>query len=117
MPFLVKLFGVYEIPDRHSEHYAIVRAMRTYLQHNLGLRSSSDLDVRATCEGWFSRNCGSVWPGDESEWHECLVALPSDASGFVEAIVDCVRQIERDESRETLLDQWRLRLSPNPPKV
>lgn len=111
LPFLLERFQAYDLPDEHRQHYHDLRDLRTLLQHNLSLDSTHDLEVRLTCERWFADRCGSVMPGSEIEWQQCLLQLLSDANAFVSTVVKCVREVERDESRMTVVGQWQLRLN------
>ena len=96
--------------EKAKTHYEDVRCLRTYLYHNLILESPHDSSVQAHCHRWFDRQCGSILPGDDPEWTECLCALLSDAHSFLGSMRDYVRLIERDDSRKDLLADWEFRL-------
>ena len=97
-------------------HYEDLGRLRTFLQHNLNLDSVKDIRTRQTSEEWFSRACGTVIPGSDEEWNQCLVRILSDSKTFLAATIDCVRAIERDEASDMVLHQWSTRLLRYHPK-
>ena len=102
--------------DAQLAHYADVRLLRTFLQHNLNLDSRQDVEVQRACERWFSASCGSYVPHDEIEWADCLRMLLGASESYLALLVRCVREIERDESVDMITQQWRVRLSKHHPK-
>lgn len=107
-PFLLEHFSVYNLEgqDRHQEDYERVRELRTQLQHNLNLESSSDLELQTHCERWYSKRCGSAIPGTDKEWENCLEALLSEAQELLRAAINCIREIEKDEAKVRVVEQW-----------
>ena len=97
-------------------HYGDINRLRTYLQHNLNLDSERDMRLQQGCHEWFSRNCGSAIPQSDEEWVTCLQNVLSAASDFLQALIDCVRGIERDESRQMISGQWCFRIDRYHPK-
>jgi len=116
-PFLLEHLSVYGLDDQNKirEHYRHVRQLRTQLQHNLNLESSGDLQLQKYCENWYSRHCGSAIPGNDEEWKKCLVSLLSEALDFLNLAIGCVRSIERDESKERVVEQWLFRVRRHHP--
>lgn len=112
-PFLINQFDLYGLDQgrRHQQHYEGVRFLRTYLQHNLNLESAHDAETQRLSEEWFSGCCGSFIPGSDEEWSHCLNAVLLAAESFLQATIDCVRQIERDESRKIVIEQWSARVN------
>ncbi len=110
--FLVRKFEVYSIDSTRAGvgHQDIVQRLRTYLQHNLDPHKERGAVIQRACSEWFAQACGTVDPSAEEEWQRCLLKLLDDALKFIEALSSCVRQIERDESREMMLEQWRFAL-------
>lgn len=111
-PFLLEHFPAYDLenPKEHRDHYERVRQLRTQLQHNLNLESSGDLDLQHRCESWYSMHCGSAIPGNEDEWRNCLLSLLRESQDLLEVAIDCVREIEKDESKERVVEQWLLQI-------
>ncbi len=115
--FLTQRFSVYglEHSGEHKQHYEEIRLLRTYLQHNLNLDSQSDINTQRSCECWFLKSCGSVMPGSDEEWDNCLRRILLDAGCFLSAAVKCVRFVEKDESSQTIVNQWLVRLMRDHP--
>lgn len=107
-PFLLEHFSTYGLDNQNKfqEHYEHVRQLRTQLQHNLNLESSGDLQLQKHCENWYSRHCGSAIPGNDGEWKKCLISLLSESQDFLKLAIDCVRFVEKDESKERVVEQW-----------
>ena len=99
-----------------SRHYDVVGRLRTFLQHNLNLDSVKNIRTRRTSEEWFSSSCGSVIPGSDKEWNQCLVHLLSASQTFLTATIDCVRAVERDGASAMIIEQWSTRLLRDHPK-
>jgi hypothetical protein len=86
------------------------------LSHNLVLESPHDKNIQQHCQRWFKEKCASILPGNDTEWTECLCALLTEALQFVRSLEECVRLIERDDSRAYLLADWEFRLRRHHPK-
>ena len=116
--FLIEKFETYGLGQdgNHQRHYEDVGRLRTFLQHNLNLDSTGDIRTRRTCEEWFSKACGSAFPGSDEEWNQCLVEILSDAGAYLVAAIECVRAIERDEASNMVIHQWSTRLLRYHPK-
>ena len=99
-----------------GRHYEVVGRLRTFLQHNLNLDSVRNIRTRRTSEEWFSSACGSVIPGSDEEWNQCLVHILSDSETFLTATIECVRAVERDEASAMIIKQWSTRLVRDHPK-
>jgi len=94
-----------------SEHLTLVNQLRTYFQHNLDPSSRRDRRIQDYCEMWFRSQCGTSEPNEDAEWDRCLHGFLQEAMGFVDALLKCIREIERDESFEQVLNDWDLRRS------
>ena len=117
--FLNERLPTYHLDDEHvyRDHYADVRRIRTFLQHNLNIDSKRDLELQRRCEEWFSTRCGSAMPGNDTEWNECLVSVLGESVAFLKAVVTCIREIKRDESSNMIARQWTVRLTRTHPKA
>ena len=113
LQFLLQLLPTYalECGGKHRGHYREVQRLRTFLQHNLNLDSRHDLETQRICEDWFSESCGSVMPGSGCEWNRCVARILIESGEFLEAVVNCVRAVEKDESSSGIVAQWSSRLN------
>lgn len=111
--FLLELLGTYGLADggNHGQHYEEVQRLRTFLQHNLNLDSEHDQDTRRVCDLWFLEACGSVMPGDDCEWNRSVSRILLRGDGFLSAMVECVRAIEKDDACAQIVAQWSTRLT------
>jgi hypothetical protein len=111
--FLTERFGAYKLDHDGASvaHYQLVQKLRTYLQHNLDLRETHDLQIVQDCQAWLAKQCGTAVPDTESRWAKCLTALLRESFEFLEALLMVLRQIESDESRLAIRDDWLLRLT------
>ncbi len=106
--FLNRKLEVYGIAQDGSceQHYELVRQLRTYHQHNLDLTENRNRQIQETCENWLRSQCGSPIPGNEEQWGKCLISILTDARAFLNSLRDCVRQIEKDDSRDAIVEEW-----------
>jgi hypothetical protein len=111
--FLSDRLHVYELdPDGQlSNHLTLVDRLRTYFQHNLDPAKPRDRDIQEFCVRWFTEQCGTSEPNGEDHWLACLRGFLMEALAFVDALSKCIREIERDESREQILQDWEFRRS------
>ncbi len=111
--FLIERLPTYHLDDEqvHREHYADVRRIRTFLQHNLNVDSKRDLELQRRCEEWFLSRCGSAMPDNDTEWNRCLESVLGASVSFLEAVVTCIEEIEKDESSDMIARQWTARLT------
>lgn len=111
--FLKERLSAYGLdPDGDaSAHYTNVYNLRTFLQHNLDPARSRNRQVQEACTIWFKEQCGTPAPAEESHWANCLQAMLREAGYFFEAVRECIRRIERDESRDQILREWSFRRS------
>ncbi|HEY9298133.1 MAG TPA: hypothetical protein VIQ31_17600 [Phormidium sp.] len=109
--FLVELLNTYELDlsGRLTEHFNIVRSLRTFLQHNIATPDTHNNKIQRICVEWFEASCGTSIPKCDQAWESCLSNLLSEAKQFLEAILECIRAIESDESRDEILYQWSIR--------
>jgi hypothetical protein len=68
-----------------------------------------DKKTMGDCHAWFSIHCGTAVPVSEEEWNMCLVALLHEALEFLEALLNVLRSIEKDESKEVICKEWMFR--------
>ena len=116
--FLMERLSIYGLADEGvlPAHYADVRQLRTFLQHNLDLDSVRDAEVQRACERWFLSSCGSSVPDRESEWSACLTNILNASETFLCLLIECVRGIEKDDAVDAIVEQWKARLSRYHPK-
>jgi len=111
-PFLLEHLKVYGLDNSKAylAHYKNIRHLRTQMQHNLDVESSGDLELQLLCNTWYLNHCGSAIPGNEEEWRICLISLLSEAQNLLHAAIDCIREIERDDSRTRIVERWLFQL-------
>lgn len=109
--FIIERFNAYGLDEdgRHSAHYVLVQKLRTYNQHNLDLTQPRNLRIQEDCEGWFSKQCGTPVPWDDGHWNNCLINILEEAVSFGEALLRCIRNIEADDSKDRILQEWESR--------
>jgi hypothetical protein len=109
--FLNERLSVYELDPTGmiSLHHKTVQWLRTYLQHNLDVRKSHDRSIQEECERWLYNQCRSRVPADDRQWKNCLIGLLKEAHSFLTLLRTCIRSIEQDESRDTILQIWNFR--------
>jgi hypothetical protein len=118
-PWLLKQAAVVN-PDNNCQliyHFDALRQLRTYISHNLVLESSHDRGVQTDCQQWFKDQCGSLLPGSDPEWNECLNALLVGAVDFLNSLNNCVRLLEQDAAVIYIIRDWEFRLRRYHPKI
>jgi hypothetical protein len=117
VPYLLGLWDAFGLDGDHQirEHRELVRSLRTFLQHNLDPTSSTDRRTRETCQRWFAKQCGTPVPSSEDHWSACLHGILAETAGFLSTMNDCLRAIEVDEGRDSILDHWRFQISRHHP--
>ena len=85
IPFLLRLSLAYE---QQKESIELIRALRTWSFHNLGLDSDRDQQLSRQVERWFLGTCGQSPPDDRASWNVCFAS----ASGLVEDVVQRCRE-------------------------
>ncbi len=110
--FLADRFPAYFLDpqNRLVDHYRVIQHFRTYHQHNLDLSKPHDIEIREVCEKWLAEQCGTPIPGNEVQWNVCLVSLLSEALSFLDALCQCIRGIENDESQQMIVQEWTIQL-------
>ena len=118
LQFIMEHFPTYrlDVEKIQVRHYELIRKLRTYLQHNLNLSSTTDFQTQRTCEEWFSVHCGSSVPSQDKDWHYCVIAILRGSAAFLEKTIVCVREMEKDESKGMIVGQWSARISRYHPK-
>ena len=69
IPFLLRSSGVYQ---EQQELMELIRALRTWSFHNIGLDSERDLQLSRRVERWFHHACGQSPPEDRAHWNTCF---------------------------------------------
>jgi hypothetical protein len=98
--FLIKKFEVYALDQdkRLSVHFKFVRTLRTFFQHNVANRLSSNTNrTQLECKNWFEKQGANSIPNNDDDWEKCLSNLLTDASDFLNALSKCIGNIEQDE--------------------
>lgn len=68
IPFLLRSAGAYQ---GQRESLELIRALRTWSFHNLGLDRDRDLQLTRQVERWFLHTCGQSPPDDQVRWNAC----------------------------------------------
>lgn len=68
IPFLLRSVGAYQ---GQRESLELIRALRTWSFHNLGLDRDRDLELTRQVERWFLHTCGQSPPDDQVSWNAC----------------------------------------------
>lgn len=92
-----------------SAHPETVQHLRAFGQHHLDPATPRNRRIQQHCEHWFQQNCGTAHPGSDDEWGACLLGLLGEAIAFFQALLMCTRHIEKDESRDRIIQDWDLR--------
>jgi hypothetical protein len=100
----------FDADGHRSAHRRLVQQLRTFLQHNLDPREHHDKAVQDHCEAWLEVYCGTRVPGAHEQWQQCLLRLLEEALDFLNALLQTVRSIEQDDSREEICRAWQLRI-------
>jgi len=111
VPFVLKRFEAYSLDSdgKIRAHPTNVQELRTYTQHNLNNEEAHDKRTMGNCHAWFSSQCGTAVPDSEDEWSRCVLALLSESLEFLEVLLNVLRFIEKDESREVICNEWKFR--------
>jgi hypothetical protein len=111
VPFVMKRFEAYSVDadGRIRAHPINVQELRTYTQHNLNNEEAHDKLTMGNCHTWFSSQCGTAVPDSEDEWSRCVLALLQESIEFLEALLNVLRFIERDESKDVICKEWKFR--------
>lgn len=88
IPFLLRSSGAYQ---EQREPMELIRALRTWSFHNLGLDSERDLQLSRRVERWFLHTCGQSLPEDRAHWNTCFDCA-CDLIGHV--VHQCKRAVE-----------------------
>src|SRR5258708_28901983 len=112
LDFLKERIQVYKLDqEKHiAEHIYTVGRIRTYLHHNLYPEVQRDRNTLETCEKWLEKYCQTRIPMNDEQWYNCLIPLLQEARICLEMLRNCIREIEKDESREQVILTWSARL-------
>lgn len=72
VPFLLRTASAYET---QRESLDLVRTMRTWSFHNLGLTSDRDMELSRVVHRWFHDTCGEFPPDTDDRWNRCFEHL------------------------------------------
>ena len=106
--FLLNYLPTYGLDEseKFSEHFKFVVHLRTYFQHNLDPTKNRSINIKKLCESWFLAHSGTSVPTKESEWQSCLEGFLGEVGEFFAVLSDCLRRIEEDEFKDTILESW-----------
>lgn len=115
--FLINRLNTYHLdPDQvFYSHRITIHHLRTFLQHNLVPTEREDRFIQEYCEKWLEKQCRTPYPKEEDEWNQCLYNLLLEADNFITALRKCIRRIEKDESRDAILNEWSFQHHRHPP--
>lgn len=113
LPYVLKRFDAYDLDTNGKirKHVLEVQRLRTYTQHNLNIGESHDKKTISDCNDWFSSACGTALPYSNSEWSTCLIVLLQQSLELLETVLNCLRLMEKDESRDAICTDWRFKRS------
>lgn len=108
IPFLLRWSGAYQEQQASME---LIRALRTWSVHNLGLDSERDLQLSRQVERWFLHTCGQSPPENRVNWNVCF----DRACGLVDGVVQqCQRAVadvlSSDDGGEAVINDLRYRI-------
>ena len=112
IPFLLRSSGAYE---QQREPIELVRALRTWSFHNLGLTSDRDLQLSRLVQRWFLDSCGQSPPERVATWNDCFRRLCDDVGTVVShcqrAVADVLSsaddgELEIEDLRRRLERSW-----------
>ena len=109
--FIESRFATYklDIDPNTTKHVYTVGRIRTYLHHNLEPDMRRDSQTQKDCQEWMRKHCKTSLPESEKEWSDCLSAILQEAIVYLKCLKDCVREIERDESSQSIIATWKAR--------
>jgi hypothetical protein len=87
----------------------LIKQLRTVLHHSLDLESERDSEIDQRCGRWCQQACGTAVPASDQEWEDCLRKFLAEVEQLVGKLIAGLRDIERHEAKEELLDVWRFR--------
>lgn len=109
IPFLLRTSGAYE---RQRKSIDLIRALRTWFFHNLGLARDRDVQVSLLVQRWFLNVCGKTPPGSHAEWNECFGRLCDDVGELVHQCQRAVGEVlSSPDDGEAVIDDLRRRLT------
>ena len=109
IPFLLRTCGAYE---RQRESMDLIRALRTWCFHNLGLTSDRDVQVIRLVQRWFLDACGKTPPDAHADWNKCFDLL---CDAVHELVYQCQRAVgevlSSPDDGQTVIDDLRRRIT------
>lgn len=94
IPFLLRIEEPFGETRRSLE---LVRAMRTWSFHNLGLTSDRDMQISRTVHRWFLDACDKFPPVEDVDWDRCFDCL-------VGLVLEDVQRCQRAVTKVLLSD-------------
>ncbi len=109
IPFLLRTSGAYE---QQRESMDLIRALRTWCFHNLGLASDRDAQVSRLVHRWFLNACGKTPPDLHAEWNECFDRLCDVVHELVHQCQRAVGEVlSSPDDGQTVIDDLRRRIT------
>lgn len=107
IPFLLRTSDYHE---RQRTSIDLIRALRTWCFHNLGVASDRDVQVSRLVHRWFLDACGEATPDDPANWNECYEQLCDLVSELVHQCQRAVREVlSSPDDGEAVIDDLRRR--------
>lgn len=86
----------------------LVHAFRTIFQHQIDfLNSKSDSEKINLCHSWFQTTISKQEPVSNEDWETCVDQLLDTAIDMMQSILVCLREIERSEHLDLVIDEWK----------
>lgn len=115
--FLSDKFSSFSLDEngKYLSHKKTINILRTYLQHNLDISKPRNCKIMFKCQAWLNDKCRTSIPNTEKQWELCLEGLLKESEEFLNELKNCIRRIEKNESRDMILKDWEFRLKRNHP--
>ena len=116
--YLLDKFTDYEIDLSCSSrlHKLTVYHLRTTLQHDLDLKRERSKIIYSSSDEWFNELLNLSNPSENSHWEICLEKILNEAKQLFFNTLECVKSIEKDEFRESIISEWNYRCTRYHPK-
>lgn len=108
LKWLVDRLETYNLdPDmRLKNYFERINPLRTFFQHNLQSGDDYNGKIKRTCRDWFKSLCGVDSPLEDHHWNTCFEVCLKETFDFLDAIKQCLCEIDRDESKDEMLKDW-----------
>lgn len=109
IPFLLRTSGAYE---RQRKSIELIRALRTWCFHNLGLARDRDVQVSRLVHRWFLDTCGKTPPDLDADWNECFDQLCDVVRELVDQCQRAVGEVlSSPDDGQSVIDDLRRRIT------